>query len=365
MSLTSQLYTTDADHIYYDLNIINSNATYAPVKLAFSEVRTTPFLDNPQDFYCSIVRFELATPSLPVFVPQILNGQADINKMVYTFTLTDGVNTIQQNVQYIPSIQYPILIQPPLISQDMTTKYYYVYSYQLICNMFNDTLKSITTALNPALYPPFFTYDTSTSLFAINMPCSALGIPVFGIFCNTPVQILFSTFPFNYFGLTAPILGQNYEFVPIDAQLSNLITIGANTYLKIVQETSTTGSLNPISSIVFTSDTLPIVATLVGAPTLPHSNVGLLSAGNNSNFSNVLTDFIVSFSNGQSYKPTIEYTPSSEYRLISMYGSTALTDIDLQVFWKDRYSNLYPFFLDHGCFASLKILFRNKRFNGL
>ena len=66
-------------HIYYDLDVVNSiqpslttSQSSQPNRLTFTEVRSSPILDNPSDYYLSIVRFSLDTAgSMPLFVPQI------------------------------------------------------------------------------------------------------------------------------------------------------------------------------------------------------------------------------------------------------------------------------------------------------
>ena len=58
-------------HIYYDLNITNNdtnNNNNTPF-LEFNETRSNPILDNPSDYFVSVIRFSLETPSLPVFIP--------------------------------------------------------------------------------------------------------------------------------------------------------------------------------------------------------------------------------------------------------------------------------------------------------
>ena len=93
------------------------------------------------------------------------------------------------------------------------------------------------------------------------------------------------------------------------------------------------------------------------------NSTNLVGSGNNANLTNIITDFEVPVSELNQYRPSIEYVPSTEYRLIDMNKLVNLSQVDLAVFWKTHYGNYVPFRLQPGCAAHMKILFRNKRFN--
>jgi hypothetical protein len=130
------------------------------------------------------------------------------------------------------------------------------------------------------------------------------------------------------------------------------------------QEYPTSSLWNPINSLVFTTGTLPVAPTSVSAPVVFGTNTSALtSGGNNSNISNQLTDFEVPVTEGWEYKPNVFYTPTAEYRFIDLLGNTPLNNIQISVFWKDAFGNLHPFYLNSGCNANIKCLFRRKDFN--
>jgi hypothetical protein len=129
------------------------------------------------------------------------------------------------------------------------------------------------------------------------------------------------------------------------------------------QEGSTIALLNPIQSLVFTTAMLPVIPSLTSVPKVFNAPSGLFNVGNNSNLTPVLTDFQVPISATNTYRPSVEYTPSSEYRLADLYGTSPLSALEMSVFWKDVYGGLHPFFLGAGCSANIKIMFRRKDFN--
>jgi len=127
--------------------------------------------------------------------------------------------------------------------------------------------------------------------------------------------------------------------------------------LQCVQETSTINNWNPVVSIVFTSNTLPIIPTQVTQPLLFVDGVVQTgSSGNNNNINNVITDF----SSDTPLRPFIYYVPTAEFRMISLVGNRPLNNIDVGVYYKTRSGELVPFRLGAGGSASLKILFRKK-----
>ena len=80
---------TDDTHIYYDISIFNNDISGdMPVNLKFSEQRSGgALIENPQDYYLSIVRFEIDSPSLPIFIPQRRLGSSSFNDLIYIFGL--------------------------------------------------------------------------------------------------------------------------------------------------------------------------------------------------------------------------------------------------------------------------------------
>jgi len=56
----------------------------------------------------------------------------------------------------------------------------------------------------------------------------------------------------------------------------------------------------------------------------------------------------------------VGYNPAAEYRLIDMHSSMKLNRVDIVVYWKDSFGNIYPFELQSGCSANAKLMFRGK-----
>lgn len=144
-------------HIYYDLNITNNdtnNNNNTPF-LEFNETRSNPILDNPSDYFVSVIRFSLETPSLPVFIPApvipsvesalpapspAINTYFNLNYYI-TMGAYNGANWVefQQPLLWIPEDLNAIKPTPAQVNAgDFDSPYFYCYSYtHFIYNIVN------------------------------------------------------------------------------------------------------------------------------------------------------------------------------------------------------------------------------------
>ena len=374
------------DKIYYDIQISNiDDIDTLPPVLNFIETRNNPFLYESDKYYMSIIRFSLETPNLPVFIPTIQpSPNTDINLTIYSVTLqwinpldTSQIFTSQQFITYVP--QSNIATLPPNPTQTdnglqyNTTGYYNIYNYQYFIYLINNAftlayqqlLTQVTDAeLNlPSSYSPILSWDTSNNTAILN--CDVTGYSTTStnyikIFFNTALAQLFSSFPVRITAASS-YLGLNTQIITDSYNNSNIIQYPPYnpTYdaIQVFQEFSTISLWSPVTSIVFTSNTLPIVSNQVSTPIIYNNGNQLGSNGNNALISQVITDFI---SNEGTYKPNLVYEPSAQYRYIELLSNRPLNTFDLQVYWKDRQGVLIPFYLSSGCTATIKVLFTKK-----
>lgn len=374
------------EKLYYDIQIsnINNNDTLPPI-LSFIETRNNPFLYESDKYYMSIIRFSLDTPNLPIFIPTVQpSPNTDINLTIYSVTLqwsnpddTTQIFTEQSFIRYIP--QSNIANIPPSPTQTEnglqfnTGNYYNIYNYQYFIYLINLSLSAAFVELQtrvlgqgltlPSTYTPILSWDTSNNTAVLN--CDVLGYSTTSenyikIFFNTSLAQLFSSFPVlinsisSNLGLNAQLITNSYnetnviQYPPYEPQYNAI---------QVFQEYSTIALWCPITSIVFTSNTLPIVSNQVSTPIIYNNGNMLGSNGNNALINQVITDFI---SNEGIYKPNLVYEPTAQYRYIELLSNRPLTTFDLQVFWKDRQGSLIPFYLSSGCTATIKVLFTKK-----
>ncbi len=92
MTTRGNLTSADPYNLYYDINVVSDYnptlvGTTAP-PLTFNEIRQNPIIKFPEDYLLSVVRFSIETPTLPIFIPQVLLGQANPNKLIYAWGMS-------------------------------------------------------------------------------------------------------------------------------------------------------------------------------------------------------------------------------------------------------------------------------------
>lgn len=378
--------SVSADQIYYDVTVTNQQSTTTlPPIFYYNESRTIPFVNNPQDYYLSILRFTIDTGTLPIFIPTIKSNQADINDTIYSVTLSYNGDNYQEYVQWVPQNIFASPPQPPSQTpnkqQDNSTGYYECYSYSYFCSL---VYKAFITAYDALIidYPdfapggaretvaPVLNWDTSAGqgtlyaeVGAYNFDPLIVGNDPILIFMNAPLFQLFGSLPSINFGYIGVIDGKNFQIVATNIGGTNITPITnpatASTYdaITMYQEFSTVSNWTPIVAIVFVSNTLPVTPNQVSTPLVYNENQQVVFGGNNAATANIITDLV---SNTFTYKSSLIYEPSAQYRMITLNGNRPLFNLDLSVFWRDRFGNLNPVRIPSGGTVTIKIAFLKK-----
>lgn len=423
----------DPDIVYYNADIINSK-DYNSISInddpliTFQECRNVPIIRNARNYEFSIIRFQIngAGKNLPLMMPQIQLGQSDINLTTYTFgmSLTKTISAtaktfyVSAPVIYAPenktygSIVNGQLPNPPIKQQDVTTDYYFVYTYEHWVNLVNKTFQSIfaslqilvTSAGGGALtsFCPYMTYEPSTGLFNIFYDATSFGNnpepygdfqlnnasgESMALYSNNNAFGLFSSFNTLYINLPVSYDYSNDVYTNIgglgNVNEPNLYIVEnklntniwnpnlysgfptlATSYYKMAENFVNTGSMwNPISSIVFCSGQLPVVNENASAPVIyGSSNTSGTTTANN--FTPIIADLAIDTNRAEGYSNLIFYEPNGEFKMASMFGGANgnITNIDIQVFWKNRLDNkLYPIRMFNYSSVTMKMMFRRKK----
>jgi len=320
----------------------------------------------------SIIRFSLDTPSLPIFIPELAVNQPDPNLTIYSITLEYNNIICQEFMEFYPqdtSIQVPPAPNP---LADNSSGYYNIYSYQHLINMVNVTFSNAFSNLSalvalPTNNCPFLSWDSVNNIAILNADASGFtGDNLITVYFNNALFNLFSSFYAIYQGynvkngmnkvivITNNQSGSNTIQLPIDSDPST----PTYTAIQMTQEYSTISLWNPLSSIVFTSNTLPIIPNNLGAPLLFYDSSLNIGTSSSANYSQIITDMVAL----DTYKPTIVFEPYYP-REIDMIGGGNLNTIDINCFYKTKLGVLQPFVLNSGCSASIKIVFSKKKSN--
>ena len=376
---------TSPNHIYMDLCMVNndSDSTQAPVPLVFTESRDRPIIDNPQEFYLTVARFHIDTFScLPVFIPQIQMGD-DPNKTIYSFTMEWAYNNatttkfVQSFMTYTPQdVTQPTPKAPSVLGkQDMSSGYYMCMNNSHVVSLINQCLIDLYAA-QKAFYnsvhfpqsqwpnltnPPWIAYDNSSHQLIFNFDAASYDASLpspLNLYCNTAMFNLLNSFEFINFSSSGNGVGANYKLNVYNSQGTNSLDMGTYTALQLYEDYPSVNQWSPVSSIILTSNTLPINGTIQGAPKVFNSNNNTSQYSSN-NSMKVISDFTVALDNSNSYRPSVDYSPTI-YRMVDLIGHSPITYIDIQLYWKDIYSNFYPMTLGSNQSCNIKILFRKK-----
>jgi len=224
----------DADMVYYNATLTATKTdslalptlTAAPIR--FNESRDAPIIRDASQYYFSIVRFAMNGPgkNLPLFIPLIQTNtssfgtpQVNPNLTVYYTTLayqrawnlTVGGATFTEIITLTPTSTPVIYVSesqntqvapvptPPvngIIKQDLSTRYYWIYTYKHFVSLVNAAmltamntlwtefaakwaaLQALTGSVTPSPYPTFqsflldqdvprLSFDEVSGLFSI------------------------------------------------------------------------------------------------------------------------------------------------------------------------------------------------------
>jgi hypothetical protein len=398
-----------ADQIYFDLTVTNfQNTNTKPQPFYYNEQRTLPFVSVPEDYYMSILRFTVETGTLPLFIPSIQPASQqggvppyDVNLTIYSVTLqyTDPLTgityTSQSFIQWIP--QDTSAFVPASLGtngvQINDAGYYNCYSYSywiyLVwvayqrafgylgqvpygnANLSLSAQLSNAGVVNPATYPPFVSWDSTsnTAVITAEYPyCinQLAGVNAIGIYMNAPLFQLFNSFPARYLGYQGVTAGKNFQIELANVGGLNLTKISVPNSVPAVfwtgyyltQEYPTIENWSPILAIVFVSNTLPIQPNNVSTPVVYNNNEVIAFGGNNADTANIITDLVSDTGN---YRPSLVYLPQAQYRYITLYGNRPLYNLDLSIFYRTKTGQLIPFALNSGGSVTVKFAFIKKQ----
>ena len=376
-----------SDHIYVDLNAFNASTANKNQTLLLSERRNGAFLFDASQYYMSVARFYLENPRFPVIIPTVdlaQSGTTDVNKLIYEVSMEyfNGSSTtlVSSRLAFVPDdLNASTPTYSSLTTKDLTfNKYYWLYSYDSFLEILNTALKTCFALVPNNYYTTQNTTtpnvsvvmsDISTHQFVISAreefddssPTTALNGTTnkkIRLYFNSPLMALFS-------GFRSIITSDNRNRVRLYNSGDNMTaskTVGGITYpgfISLLTDIPSTNLWNPVQSIVFTSGTIPVSQNLIGANQVFNPPSGFEASGSNSNVSPIITDLQIPFEPTNTYRPYIYYTPTP-YRLIDLISNNNLTDLSVEVFWKDRFGGIHPFELLPFCSVSMKLLFRHK-----
>lgn len=390
------------DNIYYNIEISNSinksgNADPRGIQAVYSENLTQPIINNPSDYYLSIIRFAIPGSGIPIFTMDIQPNQPDPNLTPYSFTLRYGLTNSRVYIMFKNWNNEPVPDQP--IPYRKNVPYYFVYEYNQMIQMMNTALKQAFDALViavaptvlPVTEPPFFLYDETTQLISIvaqkNYSPVLASADTVKVYANTILHNRFLTGLFTQFDGYNKSDGRNYHILFPPVQLSTIsdtidilpkfndayvsggappsqtyaprfYTTSTNNppnYLINTQEFVTIQYWNSFKKIIFTTGLIPIQAEYVPASeTSTNHTQGTVA------FRPVLTDYEPLLAAAGDSRSELQFFNQGQYRLVDLISTSPLQKIDLQIYWEDFDHNLYPVIIRPNQMATVKMMFARK-----
>lgn len=139
----------DDVHVQYSVSIINNYSIGTPIEAKITTTRTSPLIKKSEDYHMNITRFSVPMNSFPISYFKIEDGlaQSDPDRGIWKIQISNTVTnqTFSSNVTYIPQNVFMAAPKPPSSNGgvQVASKYYFVYSYENICNMLNNTLGNL------------------------------------------------------------------------------------------------------------------------------------------------------------------------------------------------------------------------------
>jgi len=385
---------TNKDHIYYNIKIHNDGIDDTNIPIYFNENRGQHLVEKASDYYVSIIRFSLESTNLPVLMMRpdtslITNPNKNRLQLVYKMSFSaDNFNTRTQiktrNVIFIPPIDNTNNTTLEFNEELKYSSFYYLYNIQQFIRMLNKTSEDLLNDLKTSYsgvsgLPPLFTFEPSSGIISIKYyPFTNTTLPE-GQQSFTPYIVLnhslysaLSGFSFHYDTLYPDeykLLPDNVKRNPDYRQAGEGdvgVVVGENYSYILSQDYPSISILNPISSIAFSTSRLPIQPTQEAKPLIiGGTSLFGINNGENNDFSPIINDFSIYNENGYAYKPSVYYTPGSEYKLNDLFGSNPIQHVDILCDWIDIYGRKHQMFLESQNSAEIQLLFRKKTFQTL
>lgn len=261
----------DPDRVYYNATIINNSLvttqSEADPEIEFEDQRQTALINDASKYEVSVQSFSLdgCQKNLPLFIPQMVAGSNTQTIYSVSVAVYDGTTyrILTTPITWIPENQATYIPTPAATTPQVQSEYYYCYTYSHFITLVNKALNTAWTTVKGSggTQCPFFEYDETTGLFALNQDSNtsitpkgtALPAPfataTFAtanpagvnyqtgeysfVGMNTCLELLLSNFPSIYYGSGRLWANQGGRFLPevvIDTGLQiNLLTGASKT----------------------------------------------------------------------------------------------------------------------------------------
>jgi hypothetical protein len=289
--------TSSPDHVYFNISITNTS-TVELKRAEYNQALSVPFLENPSDYYCSIVRFCVPLQQIPIFqfldatysVTLSYNGVDYQTFLIYAPSsfISASDRAVYSYQQFLDSINNALQISfnallaaVPAYNSGTT---YSIGTLATSAGILYNSIANSNTGNTPSTSPlfwaplvsPYMSYNSSTLLISLNAPTgfhsagfTNINQPL-KLWFNTLLWVFFSNFYKIYNGNTptaANANGKNYNLIInttgnndifIPAENGGMINDTPLDGFKMTQEFVSLYNWNTLRKIIFETSTIPI-----------------------------------------------------------------------------------------------------------
>lgn len=365
------------DNVYVNISFVkNPKNDSASIPLIYNVDKNRIIVNDPENYYATVVKFDIPLSSIPVCIMPIVPNQAPDDTNPNLSTLQIGIQNgegtqFMANLEYDATEPFPVPVQNDITQ--VITPYYFIYSYTRMIGFINEALLVANFLAFASLdNAPYFVYNSETGLISLIVPAKfnvdggpliIFNEPMFqylDAFVTSSVAPFNNTvddiFKFNIFG----VVNESYGYVPT-GNLPPTPTASTDpptppAWYKLTQEYQSVQAWSPIRKILFETNLIPINTEF----TPPINNT--LNNSGVANSQSILTDFTPQINKPGDSRSTAFYSPSGigNFRLVDLLSSSPLTKIDMTLKWQDIANNVFQLIIPSFQQANIKIAFIRK-----
>jgi hypothetical protein len=342
-----------SDKVYYNVDIVSKPADgQFMTDASFNVILNQALIEDVSKFKLLVQKFKIDSAGIPLFHVELQQPQppVNINENFLTnykiYLLTNSTMLYSTQLLYSRPFGKPaniIKVDGSNIYYDNRDSLFAVYSYDVFITMINEAISKLYSMASLSTPPPFFVYDHQLEKVCYYFPASDNNSLFFSRNLQNFIGEGFNTT--LYYQKPPSITDSVYSITSENNPLiQNIVSINGNNYIQTIQEYKAMSSWSSVSRILFVSNKLPIKREFYPFA----SNTGILN-NNSSSYENLLSmniicSFLFPSTDAGDYRTNIVYSsPSVDTAdLIDMSNSGAIREVDIQVFWSDKYGNIYP-----------------------
>lgn len=356
--------STIPDHVYIDGNLYNNSylSPTGPVQYIpaiISQSRDSPIIFDPSYYNLTIARFSISSDDVPRVHQPLLTAASGPTATTFWVGLS------YNNVYY----DQPVIL--PTVTTALQQQAKICYNINAFLDLINTAYGAAQTAAVIGGAPTgvgqvAMTYNDVTMLYTLNVP-TYYGTGTIGVTAGNGIGVHMSFLLYQKFQSyniiqNSPLLYNNHDVTFVreitgNNLITNLTFNGGvtGTYMGLAQEVAWASSIMDAHRLIITTSSLPIYSEYIS-----NINYQQLGGGNGNQTLATVTDFFIGHdaelaSRGNKFI----YTPAL-YRLVSLRGSTPLTQWDIRIYIGYTDGRIIPLYIPPGGELSIKLLFLKK-----